>query len=691
MLSLDKLKLDFVIDGLAGPYRVVALDGREEISGPFQFDIRVVFAEPASGLGSLIDRPARLTVQGPAGTRHFHGLIGHAERGATLADGVVHHLSLVPSLWRMAHRQTSRVFQELTLPEVVTSVLEEAGLGGGFGFALEGSYQPEDTLVQYRETDFDFVSRLAEEVGIFYSFAHENDRHSTVFGDGAQGRLPPPGGGTLVAGYRLGGGRDKEEVTAFRQGDGLRPGKVALRDFDFQTPAAPLDAEATGARFPNLEFFSYPGRFETPEEGQVLAERRIEGYLAEAQLSFGESTLLRLLPGSVFTLKGYPRRNTSGDYLVVRVLHRLRLKGAEDADAFGYENSFVCLPADLAFRPERVTPRPALPGLQSATVVGPPGEEIHTDEFGRIKVLFHWDRLGANDDSASAWLRVAQPWAGAGWGAQFLPRVGHEVVVAFLHGDPRRPVVLGGLYNGRAAPPFQLPDNKTRSGIVSNSSPGGRGSNELIFEDKAGAEELVLRAQKDLSLFVANDSGAEIAHDEHHSVANDRAMTVGRNETISVGANRSESVGGAKTETVGASKTETVGVNASETVGAAMDLTVGGTYHVSVGALLTQQVVGAQVESVGSNRALSVGGDVTQQAGGDWRLTVGKDATETVAKDYSLKAKTVSIEAQDQLVLKCGKAQIVMKKTGDIEIKGADISIRGRGDVTIKGRKVTTT
>jgi len=696
MLSLDKLKLEFVIDGLAGPTRVIALDGREEISRPFLFDIRAVFAEPDGGVAWLIDRPARLTIKGPSGTRHFHGLIGHAERGATQSDGIEHHLSLVPSLWRLAHRQTSRIFQELTLPEVVTSVLNEAGLDGSFGFALDGSYDPEETLVQYQESDFDFVSRLTEEAGLYYAVAHQDGQHRIVFGDGELGRLPPPGGGTLVAPYRLGGGQAREEVTAFRQGDGLRSGKVALREFDFETPASYLDAEATGARFADLAHFSYPGRFESENEGQVLAARRLEGYVAEAQAHFGESTVLRLLPGSVFTLKGYPRRDSAGDYLVVRVVHRLRSKGAEEP--LGYENSFACLPADLPFRPERSTPRPAAPGLQSATVVGQSGEEIHVDEFGRIKVQFHWDRLGTNDEHASAWLRVAQPWAGAGWGALFLPRVGQEVVVAFLHGDLRRPIVLGGLYNERNMPRFALPEHRTRSGFVSKSTPNGRGGNELIFEDKAGAEELILRAQKDLNLTVGNDSGVEIANDEHHGVGHHRSRTVGVSETIQVGADQSVTVGGAKTESVAGNRTETVGINASETVGAGMELTVGGAYKVTVGAMLTQQITGAQVENVGSNRTLTVGadlthqigGDMTQQAAGDWHLRVGRDADETVAKSYRLRARTVSIEAQDQLALKCGRAQIVLKKNGDIDIKGADISIKGSGNVTIKGRKVTT-
>ncbi len=628
-LSVKAVKLALAVDGLAARFKVAALDGREEISRPFQFDLQVTAEGLAETPAALLDRAATLRLRGPDGERVVRGIVGHVEAGPADAGGTALYLSLVPPLWRLAQRQTSRVFQERSVPEVVAQVLADAGIGDS-QFDLADDYPAQDTLVQYDESDFDFISRLLEDEGISYVVDAESG--TLVFGDGEAG-LVPPLGGNITAKYRAGGGAREGVVTAFRVGEGLRPGKVSLRAYDFRTPATALDATASDARFQEREVFAYPGGFAELPYGQARAQARLEGYLAEAAEGSGESTLLRLVPGAPITLAGTPGGAFDGDNLVTGVVHSYDGEG-EDA---GYANRFTCLPAGQRFRPARVTPRPLAVGAESATVVGPAGETIHTDEHGRVRLRFHWDRTPSSEAN-TAWVRVAQPWAGQGHGMLFLPRVGSEVLVQFLHGDPRDPVVIGGLYNGRDAPPVALPAGKSRSGIVTrttaaNPSSARRG-HALLFEDAAGKEEVLLQAERRLGVTVAGDAAFDIACDQQLTVGRGRTASVGANETVTVGANRSVTVGAAQTETIAK--------------------------------------------------------DLTQQVGGDLSLTVGKDATIEVAKGYALKAGTITLEAEDQIALKVGKAQIVLKKNGDIDIKGANIAVTGSGNVTIKGSKVTT-
>jgi type VI secretion system secreted protein VgrG len=401
-----------------------------------------------------------------------------------------------------------------------------------------------------------------------------------------------------------------------------------------------------------------------------------------------------------------------------------------------YRNEFVCIPANVPFRPARRTPRAIVQGAQTAIVVGPAGEEIFTDEHGRIKVQFHWDREGNRDDRSSCWIRVSQAWAGPGWGALYLPRIGQEVVVGFLEGDPDQPIVTGAVYNGANPPPISLPGEKTKSTLKSASSPGSNGSNEIRFEDAAGGEEVYLHAQKDLDIVVENDKAQKVGHDEKlevkhdrsRQVGNDQSLKVGHDETISVsgsqwlevGANRTTRVGGTHSETVGGdqsvsvggAQTVTVALAAMESVGLAKALNVGGAYAVTVGAamneavggLKAEEVGGAKVEVVGGtksetvagSRTLDVGSNLTETVGGARNLkvdgsvsvAVGGSLTQNVAAAHKLKAKEIVFSAEDELVIKVGSAKIVLKKNGDVSITGNKIEAKASGDIVLKGSKI---
>jgi type VI secretion system secreted protein VgrG len=454
----------------------------------------------------------------------------------------------------------------------------------------------------------------------------------------------------------------------------------------------------------------------------VYARVRVQELAAQHERARGITDARGVSAGCLFSLAGFPRKDQNREYLVVASRQSIALGGYESGDGEGlqYECSFEVLESQTAFRAARLTPKPAVQGPQTAIVVGKSGEEIWTDEFGRVKVQFHWDRYGKSDENSSCWVRVAQVWAGGKWGGMQIPRVGQEVIVEFLEGDPDQPIITGRVYNADNMPPYALPDDKTQSGIKSRSSKGGSPDNfnEIRFEDKKGAEEMYVHAEKDQNIVVENnqtisigfskkdkgdkseavhnDRMLEVGHDKKETVGNDSFETVGKNKTISVGASHSESVGGSMSVSVGSSLTETVAVNYAESVGAAMELSVGGALTESVGANKTQSIGNTKDVSIGKTYSLSVGKDMNVVIGDTSKLEVGKnyeikvagDASESVTKKLSTKAKSIQITADDEITLKTGSAEIVMKKNGDITIKGKKISINGSGDVIVKGSKV---
>jgi type VI secretion system secreted protein VgrG len=364
-------------------------------------------------------------------------------------------------------------------------------------------------------------------------------------------------------------------------------------------------------------------------------------------------------------------------------------------------------------RPPRITAKPTVHGPQTAIVTGPAGEEIWTDKYGRVKVQFHWDREGQRDENSSCWVRVSHPWAGKNWGAVAVPRIGQEVIVEFLEGDPDQPIITGRVYNAEAMPPFGLPAAAVISGLKSNSTKGGGGYNEYVMDDTKGNELIREHGQydkdstieHDLREHVLNsrfrdvtvDETIDIGHDQTYTIVNNQTGSVGVNKTLTVGANHTESIGSNMTITVASMLTETVGINYAETVGAAMELTVGALMTETVGAAKIQTIGASKVETIGGSKSVKIDNNKSEDVDGGKTVTVGKDLgetisgnhTETVKKDYALSAKTVTITAADMITIKTGRASIQMKKNGDIAIAGKNITIKGSGgNVVIKGQKI---
>ncbi|KFA90557.1 type VI secretion system Vgr family protein [Archangium violaceum] len=745
-LLANQAEFDFQVGPHAlGELAVIGFEADEAISQPYTLDVLLAAPSDVSvDERALLGQNALLAVHlGEDGERYFHGVVSRVTRweAGGSEERLRYRATIVPRWWTLKHTRNSRIFQEKTVPDIVHEVLGDALVE--HRLELNGSYATRTYCVQYRESDFDFVSRLLEEEGIFYYFEHTEDAHTLVLADTSLGCPAMPGEARLVFRTTTKMVADSEYVHEFSSQLQVQPGAVALRDYNFVRPSQDLTATSTDDEAESsLEVYDYPGCYEAPGTGKALAKVRLEELRARVELASGASNCRRLRAGHTLELDEHPADAFNRGYLVLSARHEgrqpevLLFEGQPDARQESYRNTFTCLPAKVPYRPPRTTPRPLIPGAQTAIVVGPSGEEIHTDEHGRIKVQFHWDREGGRDDKSSCWIRVSQSWAGPGWGALYLPRIGHEVVVEFLEGDPDRPLVTGSVYNGENPPPISLPDDKTRSTLRSSSSPGGDGSNELRFEDAAGQEQVYFHAQKDLDIVVENDKTQQVGGNETLLVKKDRSRTIegnqslevkknddsviGGNQSLRVDKDRSTSVGGNHTETVAGDQSVSVGGSQSvlvsmaslETVGLGKMLNVGGAYSVSVGGALNQLVGGIKAEQVGGaksevvgakksetvvgSRSLQVGGDLTEQVGKSRNLKVGKDLMVSVGgnhnhavKDsYTLSAKEISLVAEEQFTLKVGSATLQVKKNGDVIIKGAKVEITASGDVVIKGSKI---
>ena len=729
-----------------GELPVVGFEASEGISQPYSVELSLA-APPQVSVDeqALLGQDALLTVHlGDGASRFFQGIVSRVTRwdAGKGPERQRYRITVVPRLWTLRYIRRSRIFQEMTVPDIVKKVLNESGVE--HALSLQCSYLKREYCVQYRESDLDFVSRLLEEEGIFYYFEHTEAGHKMVLSDVSVTCSAMSGEAGLVFRDRSKLVAESESVHAFAARTEVQPGAVVLRDFNFVKPGLDLTADfkAEGSEHA-LEIYDYPARYGEPGAGKALAKIRLEELRARVKVMTGSSNCRRLLTGYTFELAEHPAGDFNRSYLLLSVRHVgrqpevLTVEQAMADSKEGYHNEFLCMPAEVPYRPPRSTPRPVIAGAQTAIVVGPAGEEIHTDEHGRIKVQFHWDREGQNNDRSSCWIRVSQAWAGQGWGALYLPRIGHEVVVEFLEGDPDRPIVTGSVYNGENPTPVTLPDNKTQSTLRSSSSLGSNGFNELRFEDAAGRELVFMHAQKDLNIIVENDKTQQVGGNETLLVKKDRSRTIqgnqalevtknddsviGGNQTLEVVKDRSTTVMGNHTESVvgdqsiqvNNNQTVMVAMASAETVGLGKMLNVGGAYAITVGAALNQlvggimaeQVGGSKTETVGAKKSETVKGSRSLQVGGDLSEQIDKNRTLKVEKDlilnvggkhnhvvkdgYTLEAKEIALVAQDQFTLKVGSATLQVKKSGDVVLKGAKIEVTASGDVVIKGSKIS--
>ncbi len=669
------------IDGVTAALRLVRFVGQEGLSELFRIDLIVASDDGGLDLAAALGAKALLTVLGEGPERYFHGIVARMEQGDAGKQHTLYSVTVVPLAWRLLHRHDCRIFQELTAPEIIQKVLEGAGLASGtdFRLSLQATYTAREYCVQYRESDWAFACRLMEEEGIYYFFEHDASGHVLVLGDRPATHAAIPGEATLPFRPPLGAIVQEEHVSRFHCAETIGAGKVTLRDYDFKKPSLLLESAAAGSAFADLEVYDHPGDHQAPAEGDAIAKVRLEQRAWPRKTADGDSACPRFVAGCTFTLSEHGREAFNTAWLLVRVEHRGSdpLMAEDEGAGVRYENRFEAIPSGVPFRPPLVTPRPTIKGLQSAIVVGPAGEEIHTDEHGRVKVQFHWDRLGKKDDRSSCWIRVSQLWAGEAWGGMHIPRIGHEVLVDFLDGDPDRPIIVGRVYHGTNAAPYPLPANKTRSTLKSNSTPGGGGSNELRFEDRKGSEEIYLHGQKDWTIAIENDKSQTIGHDEALAVTNDRTAEVGHDQSEEIGHDETSSVGHDRTRSVANDESISIGHDRTISVGNDETASVGQNLSISVGKSKTEEVAEDSTESVGKAKALAAGTDYTIDVTSNMVTMVGASQTEEIELEKKVKVGS-------KIVIECGSAKVTIEKSGDVKVEGANLSVTASGDVKVE-------
>ncbi|MBH9577733.1 type VI secretion system Vgr family protein [Inhella proteolytica] len=526
------MPLPLAIDTTLGPHALLLLelDGTEGLSRLSEFRLRLKSKRPDIAPTDMLGQNATMRLIGKGEqSRYFNGYFtrwtGASEYrdtvdGATSTKSYIYEATLSPWLWFLQRQSNSRIFQNKSALDIIETVFRAHGALCSFRKDCNGSYRQREYCVQYRETDFNFVSRLMEEEGIYYFFEHSNGKHELVLADNPSAHTPATGYEEVH--FDSDSRDDKELMLRWEGVHEVQSGRFVVRDYDYIKPRTLVEGQADKALSHPLSSFAMfddPAGATTATEAKAVAKLRLEALHARYQVFRGFGPVRGFSPGRSFKLAKHPVAAYNDKHLIVATRYLAHSSADSSAGDQGFE--FRCELEGIAlktpFRPAQLTPKPLISGPQTATVVGPSGEEIHVDKHGRIKVQFRWDRYGKADQDASCWIRVMQPWAGNGYGAIAIPRLGQEVVVQFLEGDPDRPLVIGSVYNGENVPPYKLPDEKTRWGLKSRSSSGGGASNfnELRFEDKKGSEEIYLRAEKDLNFFT-NKKRTEWIGDESH-------------------------------------------------------------------------------------------------------------------------------------------------------------------------------
>lgn len=642
--------------------------GTEALSQLFDFHLQVL-AENATTIDfdKLIGQKVSFGILGGESRlepRHFHGLVVEVSQGERDRDFTNYGLRVVPEIWKLTRKFQSRIFQHITVPDILRKVLS----GYDVSYEIQGAFEEREYCTQYRETDFDFLSRLMEEEGIYYFFKFSKGSHQPVLANTPSSHPDIPGDPKLLYEATSGGTRDEERVALWQKEQFWGSGKVTLWDHHFELPHRKLEAQEIVrasvqagkvqhklklAGNEDLEVYESPGRYaqrfdginksggEEPADLPKIFQdnKRTAGIRMEQQetpmlLIQASSNCRQITAGHKFTLQRH--FNGDGQYAITQVSHSASEADfrSEQSQEGHYSNGFSCLPYALPFRPPIVRPRPLIAGAQTAVVVGPSGEEIFTDKYGRVKVQFHWDRDGKYDADSSCWLRVATLWAGKQWGSVFLPRVGHEVVVSFLEGDPDRPLIVGSVYNADTMPPYTLPANQTRSGIKSDSSKGSGGFNEIRFEDLKDKEQIFVHGQKDYDLRIENDRREWIGEDRHLIVKRDKYEEVDRDTHIHIKHDHKEKIDGDR--------------------------------HLSVQGKEAIQITG--------NQSLQVSGNVTQQFSGNH--------SEQTTGSYFLQAQSIVLQAETSICLAVGGNFISITPMG-ISIMGMPmVNINSGGAAT---------
>ena len=751
--------------------RFRSLSGREQISRLFEFRVCLLSESDSISAKSLLGKDLSVEVdltteKNGGGKRFLSGQVVQFSFTGRDGEYFAYEAILRPWLWLATRRSDFKIFQFKDVPAIVQEVLAP------YGFTvinkLTGSYRQWDYCVQYGESDFNFISRLLEHEGAYYYFEHAQGSHKLVLADGIGSHSPLPAGPSThpyYSGDRAAHVHDEDFIDGWRALEDIASGHFAADDYDFKKPKALLDTrqqQPAGHPQDSREIYDWPGGYTEVGDGENYARVRIEQLKARREVMHGLGNARNLAPGYLFTLAKYPRADQNQQYLIEAADYRFeenvwRSDGAGGSGAAKragadspttYRLAVEVVPSKVPYRSQRITPKPHTTGPQTAVVVGPPGEEIYTDEYGRVKVQFHWDRYGQMNENSSCWIRVSSPWAGANYGGIHIPRIGQEVIVDFLNGDPDHPIITGRVYNAMQMPPWDLPANKTQSGFLTRSSKGGTPghgqknspgtANAIRFEDKAGQEQLWLHAQKDQltevehdeDKWVGNDRRKTIDRDEINTIHRDRTEIVDRNEkinvhgwrteevdldetitihqnrkervdlneTISIGKNRKEDVGLNETISIGVNRSETVGNNEKVKIGVNQNLKVGSNKQESIGLTSLKNVGIAQMTNIGAAYNLNVGAvwmtnvgfANIETIGKIKKVTVGDTTTFESGKSTSISAgETITVTAGKNIVLQSGETKITLDgEKNTITIEADKVLVDGKSIVDVDSKKI---
>jgi type VI secretion system secreted protein VgrG len=610
----DTLKL--TVSTPLGPNKLLlrSLNGEERISGLFQFTLEMVSEDKALDFQEIVGKRVTVSLKLANDSKHyFNGIVGRFIQDESNVRLTRYYAEIHPWLWLLTKSGDCRIFQNKTVPQIIEQIFSDLGFKD-FRNETKSTYDKREYCVQYNETNFNFVSRLMEDEGIFYFFEHSKDKHVLILGDDADAHTTCPGLGTAVSFKQTMLDHTQDlAITRCLIEEQVVTDKYAVDDFNFETPSTDLKVEEKAKdEQGKLRVYEYPAGFLKKDEGEKRAKLRLDALEQPKKLIRGDGFVRAFVPGYKFQLKDHYRPDVNRTYVLRSVSHA--------ATQENYTNSFEAFPSDLTFRPPRLAHKPVISGTQTAIVVGKSGEEIWTDKYGRVKVQFHWDQTGKNDENSSCWIRVDYGWAGKNWGGIFLPRIGQEVIVSYLDGDPDRPLITGAVYNSEQTVPYALPAEQTKSTVKTNTSKGGAGFNEIRFEDKKENEELYFHAQKDHNILVENNRTKKVVGKETNTIKLDRSTTIQEgndtyvvakgNRTFQVNTgNETYEVKGTRGLTVTGDETHTDQANFTQKVTGNYELKVTGNLTIDVTGSVTIKSAMAMTHEAGTamtNKGLSI-------------------------------------------------------------------------------------
>jgi type VI secretion system secreted protein VgrG len=685
------------LKGPLGPKKMVLLraDVSEKMSTLTETDIQFLSPDHDMKMEDVVGQRLSLELEDDKGnTRYWHGHCVSCAYEGRFGGQALYRAEVRPWLWFLTLHADCRIFQEKSALDVIKDIFSARGFSD-VKDKTSTSFKKREYLVQYRETDFEFVTRLMEEEGIYYFFTHDNRKETLVLADGSGSHQSLKDAGEIRFAFKeegVGAGffkRNEDHIYEWKSSERVNSGKVSLTDYNFKKPTTDLKALTAIPKgkhsHKDIEVYDYPGIHDTADDGKTRSRIRAEALASEYKRTWGKCNVRNMAVGGTFKLSEHPRSDFNKEYLVLGARHKLQIEtdqdkdgqantalsdergtgGAESGKKESYESEFSVQLKSEPFRAPLTTPKPIIAGLQTAIVTGPAGDEIHTDEFGRIKVQFHWDREGRKDEKTTCFIRVSQHMTGQGWGAFHIPRIGQEVVVQFEEGNPDRPIVTGMLYNKAKKPPFAFPANMTQHGFKSNTSKGGGGFHELVFEDKKDQEFVRFQSEKDYISKVKNNADISIGFEKKDPGDLTQKIYHDKTEELETGDHSFTVKDGLQTISISKTNSVTVGEDESISIGANKN------------------------DAIGENYTIDVGDTLQISAGQKIKLTVGGSSIEMTSTAIKIKSTTIEMEGSGKFEAKAG-GSMKLEASGKMDVKGALTTLEGSGMTTVKSSGILT-